>query len=384
MMAQGGKTDQPSVRAILMSLYQITFVNSIRAWGGAEVWVLETAAALHKRGIGADIVAQPDSELFRRAKEARIPVAPLAVRFDAAPWTLAKLVRHFRRTGTTAIWANLTKDLKAASVAGRLAGVPIILASRESDFPLKKKFYYKWYFNGLATGLLVNSEATASTVKASAPWLHPERVHLLYKGIDTDRFQPPVAPAVGPVVGFVGQLIRRKGLRDLMKAWRAIDATDRVDKPVLRLAGEGPLRDEILTWRDTLKQPNRVELAGFVEEVEKFFQGMTLLVMPSLAEGFGLAAAEASACGLPVVATDTSSLPEIVQHRVTGLLVRPGDPVTLAQAMTSILDDQDFGRRLGRAGRDRIITHFSRDRTLRRLLELTGGPSLPPKEGLGP
>ena len=113
-------------------------------------------------------------------------------------------------------------------------------------------------------------------------------------------------------------------------------------------------------------------------------QGLTLLVMPSLAEGFGLAAAEASACGVPVIASDTSSLPEIVQHLVTGLLVPPGDPVTLAEAVTTLLDDPELGRSLGRAGRQRIITQFSRDRTLRRLLELTGGPALPRKEGLGP
>jgi glycosyltransferase involved in cell wall biosynthesis len=367
-----------------MSLYQISFVNSIRSWGGAEVWVLETVAALQERGIGADIVAQPGSELFRRAQEAGISVTAIAIRFDAAPWTLAKLTRHFRRTGTTAILANLTKDLKAASVAGKMAGVRIIFASRESDFPLKNKFYYKWYFNRLATGLLVNSAATGRTVKASARWLPPERVHLLYKGIDTNRFQPTAAPHGRPIVGFVGQLIRRKGLRDLMKAWEIIDGNDRTDQPLLRLAGTGPLQDEILAWRDTLKHPGRVELAGFVENVEKFFQGLSLLVMPSLAEGFGLAAAEASACGIPVIATDTSSLPEIVQHRVTGLLVPPGDPVTLAMAMTTLLDDQEFGRRLGRAGRLRITKEFSRDRTLQRLLELTGGPPLPPKEGLQP
>jgi glycosyltransferase involved in cell wall biosynthesis len=384
MMPRGGKTDQPSLRAILMSLYQITFVNSIRSWGGAEVWVLETAAVLRERGIDTDIVAQPGSELHRRAQEAGIAVTAIAIRFDAAPWTLAKLVRHFRRTGTTAIWANLTKDLKAASVAGRMAGVQTILASRESDFPLKNKFYYRWYFNRLATGLLVNSKATGRTVKASAGWLSSDRVHLLYKGIDTDRFRPPIAPPVNPVIGFAGQLIPRKGLRDLMTAWEKIDRNDRTDRPLLRLAGDGPLKDEIMAWRGTLKNPERVELTGFVEEVETFFQGLSLLVMPSLAEGFGLAAAEAAACGVPVIATDTSSLPEIVRHRVTGLLVPPGDPVTLAAGMKTLLDDPDLSRRLGRAGRLRITTEFSRDRTLRRLLKLTGGPLLPPKKGHQP
>jgi len=344
--------------------------------------VLETAIALHEQGIQADIVAQPGSELHRRAGFAGIPVAAIPIRFDAAPWTLAKLVRHFRRTGTTAIWANLTKDLKAASVAGRLAGIRTIFASRESDFPLKSKMYYRWYFNGLATGMLVNSEATRRTVLASASWLRPDRVHLLYKGIDIDRFQPSAVPAVGPpVVGFVGQLIERKGLRDLMRAWTMIDNAARPDRPVLRLAGEGPLREEILAWRDTLTRPSDVELVGFVEEVETFHQELNMLVMPSLAEGFGLAAAEASACGVPVIATETSSLPEIVVPEKSGLLVPPGDPVSLAGAMEKLLDDPVLSRRLGLNGRTRIVTEFSRNRTLQRLLELTGGLALPPKEG---
>ena len=356
----------------------------MRTWGGAEVWVLETVTALRAQGCAADIVAQPGSELHRRALAAGVPTAAIPIRFDAAPWTLAKLVRHFRRQETTAIWANLTKDLKAASVAGRLAGVGTILASRESDFPLKKKLYYRWYFGHLATGLLVNSEATRRTVLASAPWLDTGRVHLLYKGIDTDRFQPAPQAPPRPVVGFVGQLIERKGLRDLMQAWTMVDRTARADSPALRLAGEGPLREEILGWRDGLQRPEDVEVMGFVEPVEVFLQGLSMLVLPSYTEGFGLAAAEASACGLPVIASAASSLPEIVQDRVTGLLVPPRDPATLAAAVTALLDDPGLGRRLGRAGRARIVTTFSRRQTLRRLLELTGGAAAPGEEGCLP
>ncbi|MCK9995274.1 MAG: glycosyltransferase family 4 protein [Candidatus Krumholzibacteria bacterium] len=346
--------------------------------------MLETVAALREQGFQADIVAQPGSELHRRARSAQIPVTAIPIRFDAAPWTLAKLVRHFRRTGTTAVWANLTKDLKAASVAGRLAGVRTIFGSRESDFPLKSKLYYRWYFNSLATGLLVNSEATRRTVLASAPWLRTDRVHLLYKGIDTDRFRPSPKRYATPVVGFVGQLIERKGIRDLMEAWTIIDSEARSDHPVLRLAGEGPLREEILAWRDTLARPAGVELAGFVEKVETFHQGLSMLLMPSLSEGFGLAAAEASACGIPVIATATSSLPEIVIHEKTGLLVPPRDPVTLAGAVRTLLNDPGLGHRLGLNGRARIVTEFSRDRTLERLLELTGGIAMSPQEGRQP
>ena len=342
------------------------------------MWVLETATTLREMGFQTDIVAQPGSELFRRASAAGLQVAGIPIRFDAAPWTLAKLVRHFRRTKTTAIWANLTKDLKAASVAGRLAGVQTILASRESDFPLKKKLYYRWYFNDRATGVLVNSEATRRTVLDSAPWLQPGRVHLLYKGIDTERFRPNAAPPARPVVGFVGQLIERKGLPDLMEAWTRIHHASR---PLLRVAGEGPLAGDLAAWRDNLDNPQDVEIMGFVEDIETFHRGLSMLVMPSLAEGFGLAAAEASACGVPVIAADISSLPEIVQHEKTGLLVPPQDPATLSRAISRLLDDPPLGLRFGRAGRERVVAEFSRYQTLRRLLALTGGPAPPPEKG---
>jgi len=359
-----------------LSEYRICLVNSIRSWGGAEVWFLETVRELRARGIQADLIAQPDSELLRRARAAGVPCAGIPIRFDAAPWTLWKLARHFRRSGTTAVVANLTKDLKAAAVAGRLARVPIILGSRESDFPLKDKNYYRWYFQELASGLLVNSEATRETVLSSAPWLDPNRVHLLYKGIDPDRFHPALSgrPVGNPVVGFVGQLIKRKGLEDLMAAWSMIDRADRPDRPLLRLAGQGPLLQSLKEWRENLRRPGSVEICGFVEDVASFYRDCSLLVLPSSSEGFGLAAAEASASGLPVVAADASSLPEIVVHGETGLLIPVRNPRALTAAITKLLDDPGLAALLGAEGRARIVSRFTRDQTMDRLLLLTGGP----------
>ncbi len=104
----------------------------------------------------------------------------------------------------------------------------------------------------------------------------------------------------------------------------------------------------------------------------RFLRGCRLLVMPSLSEGFGLAAAEALACGVPVVATRASSLPEIVLHRRTGLLVPVDDAPALAAAMRELLDDPTTARALGAAGRAHVARNFSRERTLDRLAALTG------------
>lgn len=336
--------------------------------------MLETALALRQLGHTVTFVANPDSELRRRATAEGVPVKPLAIRVDGAPWTIAALAAHLRRSGVTALVANRTKDVKVSAPAGRLAGVPTILATRESDFPLKDRLDYRWNFQKLCTGLLVNSQATRSTILESAPWLDPHHVHLLYKGIDVERFTPGPPPSGRPVIGVVGQLIARKGIPEVMQAWTAIDLEERDPRPLLRLAGEGILRAELERWRGTLRHPQDVELLGYTENVADFYRGLHILAMPSHAEGFGLAAAEALACEVPVIAGDASSLPEIVIDGQTGLLVPPGDSNALCQAMVLLLDDPDLARRLGRAGRELVLDRYPRDKTLDRFLGLTGHP----------
>ncbi len=352
----------------------VCLVNSLRGLGGAELWFLDAARALRARGVRASLVAQPGTPLLARARAADLPVAAIPIRCDGAPWTLARLWWHLRRTGVTALVCNLTKDLKAAGLAGRWAGVPVRLASRESDFPLKQKAHYRWYFHHAATGVLVASEATRRTVLGSAPWLDPARVHLLMKGVDTRRFRPaePDLASRPPVVGYVGQLIVRKGLEALMAAWeQVLAAAPASGAPRLRLAGEGPLRPALERWRADLPRPQSVELTGFVEDVPGFWAGCRVAVLPSRAEGYGLAAAEASACGLPVVAARASSLPEVVADGETGLLVPPDRPADLATALSTLLHDTRLAARLGRAGRHRAETVLEAQRCWDRLLELT-------------
>jgi glycosyltransferase involved in cell wall biosynthesis len=350
----------------------VVFVNSLRGFGGAELWFLDAAAGLAGRGVSVSLVAQPGSRLLTEARARGLDTAAIPIRFDAAPWTLWRLWRRLRRVGATALVCNLTKDLKAAGVAGMLAGVPVRLASRESDFPLKNKGYYRWYFRTAATGVLVGSQATGETVLASAPWLDPARVHLLYKGIDTTVFTPvgPPPSQRPPVAGFVGQLIERKGLAALMAAWRLLLERGLPADTRLVIVGEGPLRDTIAGWRAGLPRPESVELAGFIDDVPALWSRCRAGVLPSRAEGFGLAAAEASSCGLPVVAADASSLPEVVADGVTGLLVPPDDPAALADALGRVLVDGDLADRLGAAGRRRMIDRFDHQRCLDHLQRL--------------
>jgi len=338
------------------------------------MWFVDAACGLRDRGLQVSVVAQPDSALLPHAAAADIPRVSIPIRFDGAPWTVARLWAYFRRQRVTAVITNMTKDLKVAGVAGRLAGVAVILASRESDFPLKNNLVYRSFFGHVATGLLVNSHATRTTVMDSAPWLAPQRVHLLYKGIDLVRFCPRRRASGPPRVGFVGQLIERKGLPELMTAWQRLEANGPPAEASLEIAGEGPLRSRLEDWRTQLRHPDRVHLHGFVQRVEKFIADLDCLVLPSHLEGFGLAAAEASACGVPVIAARASSLPEVVLDGETGLLVPPGDPVALAAAIGDLLGDARLRARFGEAGRRHVSTRFDREAMLDRLCTLVTAP----------
>jgi glycosyltransferase involved in cell wall biosynthesis len=131
----------------------------------------------------------------------------------------------------------------------------------------------------------------------------------------------------------------------------------------LVVLGEGPQRAELEQLARSLDAP--VHLPGRVPDVATWLRRADVLVHPVRWEGFGLALLEAMLAALPVVATDVSSIPEIVRDRQTGLLVPPDDAAALAAAVTRMLDDpRDYGER----GRARAQAEFSvarmADRTL--------------------
>jgi len=86
---------------------------------------------------------------------------------------------------------------------------------------------------------------------------------------------------------------------------------------------------------------------------------MDIIVCPSRFEGFGLVAAEAMACGKPVIASNTGGLPEIIDDRETGFLVQPEDPVAMAEALTELIDNPALREKLGAAGRRKVGEKFS-------------------------
>jgi glycosyltransferase involved in cell wall biosynthesis len=151
----------------------------------------------------------------------------------------------------------------------------------------------------------------------------------------------------GPFFLHVGTLQPRKNIPVLLDALARLG---RPDAPLALVGGKGWLYDEIFERVRALGLVDRVRFAGYVDDAELplWYNAAAALIFPSLYEGFGLPIVEALACGAPVIAADTSSLPEA--GGTAALYFDPHDPDALAARLATVLDDGALRRRLRQAG----------------------------------
>jgi glycosyltransferase involved in cell wall biosynthesis len=174
-----------------------------------------------------------------------------------------------------------------------------------------------------------------------------ERITLVGAGANVAP-ERPVRADDGETVLFVGREFARKGGTILLDAFERL----RRRRPRARLLVAGPSRP--------LELPAGAEQVGPVpyDRLEALFARATVFAMPTLWEPFGLAFLDAMACGVPCVGTAIEAVPEIVEEGRTGLLVPPGDPVALADALDALLGDPARAREMGAAGRGRVLRQF--------------------------
>jgi glycosyltransferase involved in cell wall biosynthesis len=208
---------------------------------------------------------------------------------------------------------------------------------------------------------------------------------VVFNGTDLRRFSPDRnragAGEFGPHMVFAcRQLFPRKGIRFLIEAAALIKP--RFPDLKVVIAGDGFERPELVALSRRLGIAADVTFLGWVPNalLPQYYRAAAVSVIPSLEEGFGIPAAEAMGCEIPVVASDAGGLPEVVENGVTGLVVPRGDSRALASALESLLADPLLRRRMGVAGRERALRLFDWDRTAERFEEIYRGLGTRPQE----
>jgi glycosyltransferase involved in cell wall biosynthesis len=190
----------------------------------------------------------------------------------------------------------------------------------------------------------------------------PEKVKLVYNGVVLEGSNTNETTGDDMVVGIVGQIGPWKGHEVLLRALAAVGSL----RWKLHVIGEGP--EPFVTFLKDLSAElgisSRIEFKGSVAGLENIYRGLNIVCVPSTSpESFGLAAVEPGFFGIPVICTSVGALPEVVQHKVTGLVVPPGDVVALSASLQLLILEREVRSSLGAAAIIRVSELFRMDNT---------------------
>ena len=357
---------------------RIVLSNSSSRWGGVHVVTEMLARGLTSLGHDVTVFGYPGGMLEQRMKGV-VSFEPIIKGMDLHPVTLVRTARALRRHRAQVVLAMMKKDVRLTVPAARVFGIPSVVR-HANDRALTGWIYDRVFFGMIPKHHVVNSIATRRTLLKSAAWIDASNVTVIHNGIDPAAFENAVpadlgVPGGAKVIGFIGRLETRKGLLDLARAWRSI--LEKLPDAWLVIVGKGPDEQQA---RGLLGDAPNVRWLGYRSDVASLLASMHVLAMPSHWEGFGLAAVEAMAAGVPVVATDASSLPEIITDGVSGRLVPPRNPDALAAAIVTVASDPVMRANLAEGGRQRVRAEFGVERMVkgyeRVLAEVVGATSV--------
>jgi sugar transferase (PEP-CTERM/EpsH1 system associated) len=359
-------------------LHLITELNI----GGAEKALARLLAHLNRDRFTPTVACLygGDSPIANEVRALDIPVLDLGMtakwRWDAL-WRLYHLLRreHPMILHTWMIHANVV-----GRVLGQMVGVPIIITSRRNvNIGGNAREYINRWTASLGDRAIAVCEL-ARQVEIERTGVPSEHVVTIYNGVDVGQFSdssPQSAaqilktfgiPTDAPLVGSVGRFRPQKGYADLLVAMKQVK--ENAPNARLLLVGGGELQADLEAKVLSLGLDGVVTFAGIRADVPEILAVLDVFVLSSLWEGMPNAILEAMAAGLPVVATAVGGTPDVVVDGVTGFLVPPRDPSALAKALATLVRDPDLRRRMGQAGRERVLQHFSVERMVERTQNL--------------
>jgi glycosyltransferase involved in cell wall biosynthesis len=267
-----------------------------------------------------------------------------------------------------------------AAYAGRYLGVRTLVSARGNDLD-------RALFDASAQAGILHALQSADVVTAvsqdlgrKARALAPRaRVEVVPNAVDAALFRPTarasatlpeLALAGREVVGFSGELRRKKGLVPLFQALAGL-----AERRPLTLLALGGVRADDQALFDLLRRQHprvQVALVPYREpaELAALHALMDVCVHPSRHDGLPNALLEAMACACPIVATTAGGIPDALRDGQEGLLVEPGDVPALASALARLLDDRELARRYGRAARARVLAEFTPAAEIERYVRL--------------
>jgi glycosyltransferase involved in cell wall biosynthesis len=335
---------------------KILQINSGQHLNGALVHTFLLSRELVAQGHEVHVVCHPQHWLWQQCQTHDIPCCPSTMRRQ---WSeIRRVAQYARRHDIEVLHTHMSRAHFFGVLLRAATGLPCVATAHSCHFQLH------WWWNDF---VIANSEASCRYHRRYN-FVPPQRIQTIYCTSDLEHFRHVTVDQriairqrarVSPdqlVVGVVGEVTRRKGQHELLRALPDLRA--RFPQLQVWLVGRADRQSKYVQSlrRDLYRQSlwGCVKWWGRQANVAPWMAAMDILVVPSLAEPLGLVALEGQAVGTPVVVTDVGGLPEIVQHESNGLIVPPRQPAALTQAIVRLVSDPALAQRIVRGGHEQV------------------------------
>ncbi|MFM2168562.1 MAG: hypothetical protein RIS79_2933 [Verrucomicrobiota bacterium] len=350
--------------------WRILHSESSRGWGGQEHRVMAELRGFQMRGHEVFLVAHPESQVLRRAKEFGIGVVPCLFDRKRLPLDALQLAFWLRLNKINIVNTHSSRDGWLLGIAARLARTPFLIRSRHIDVDYPHPSISKHAFTTFADHVLTTSDRITSHFRRIFP-LAAEDITTLPTGIDTNRFTQegpratlPVQPGT-PVVGMVSVLRYWKGHDTFFRAIHLLRKQRQPIQFVVVGGGDLPVYQQIAISHGV---GPAVTFLGHREDIPETLRALDVLCIPSKAhEGVPQIGLQALACQTAVVGSDCGGIPEIIREGQTGRIFPATDHEALARRIVEAIEQKAETDRMRQEGRCMVERHHSIDVMLDKL-----------------
>ena len=196
--------------------------------------------------------------------------------------------------------------------------------------------------------------------------LGAKRTAVVRNAVDVDEFSP--SPTNGKSLLYIGRFVHNNGIQDLLTALPSV--LDSHPDAEIHLVGSGPLGEEVQKTIQSSGLSDSVTIYNYVDDISEMYDCASVFCRPSYSEGLPLTMLEAMASGVPPVVTAIAGVPEVVTDHETGVLLEPGNPDEVAQAVIELFDDAGLRARLATNAREYITENLTWEQRTQRVSSL--------------
>ncbi|HEU0005264.1 MAG TPA: glycosyltransferase [Terriglobia bacterium] len=341
---------------------KVLHLDSGLAFRGGQQQVLQLASGLARSGVDQQLVLRRGSAFERRAAEAKLTFTTLPFRSEGDLASALKLRTVIRRFQPQIVHAHDARTLGLAALAWAMGSGSPIIAARRVAFPLRRNPLSTMKYQSVARRIVAVSQFVRELLVASG--IDKRRVDVVYDGFDLNGVthgsiarQRLGVPSDACLIGCAGQFVAEKGHECLIRAFARISQV--IPNAILVLIGDGELKEQYWRLVQHLDLEGKVLFPGFVPDLGSVLPALDVFVFPSLHEGLGSSLLVAMACEVPICASRTGGIPEIIQDGVTGYLFNPGDAAAIMQSVLDALQSLQRSRDLAEAAARAVAQKFS-------------------------